>query len=61
MTEEDTIKALKKIPFEEMYNRRWSLYSNTHVFAIPEEFFTRFGWTWNEYILFDERHYSGYE
>lgn len=55
MTEDDTFNKLKRTPFNELVSRRWSEYFSSTIDAVPEEFFTKHGWTKEEYFNDDDR------
>jgi len=48
MTEEDTFKKLKRIPFEEM-KKLW-VRREVEVGTSFNEFFQKYGWTRNEFM-----------
>ena len=48
MTEDDTFRILKRIPFSEMY-RLWHLSTSMPNDPDVDQFFSQYGWTFLEY------------
>lgn len=56
-TEEDTIRTLKRVPYEKiesLYNSRVKFYIRSPLSSVAEYFdpmFEDLGWTWEEFLI----------
>lgn len=51
MTEDDTFRILRQIPFRDFYillNEYMSLYNLSYFYQVPNEFYQKYGWTEGE-------------